>query len=283
MMFEKIEGSSFSGERVLFARHGLQMKNVHIGVGESALKKCSDIVAHDCTFDGKYPFWHTDRFTVEHCTFNVGARSGLWYSRDCVMKDCVVTAPKMFREMDGITVERTNFPNGQEMLWSCRNVVLRDVRIDDCDYLFMHSDNIDIRDYEQHGNYSFQYARNVRIRNAKIHSKDAFWNTDNVTIEDSLLDGEYLAWHSQNLTLINCHILGTQPLCYARRLRLFNCTFGEDADLAFEESDVHADITSPMVSIKNPSSGHITLPSVGEIIIDENVQAPANCKIDIRR
>lgn len=279
---EKIKDCSFEGERILFARHDIELENVHIGVGESALKKCSDVVALKCTFDGKYPFWHTDRFRTEYCTFNIGARSGLWYSRDCVMKHCIVEAPKMFREMDGVDVEYTDFPNGQEMFWNCRNIRLSHVGIDQCDYLFMNSHNIEISDYRQNGNYSFQYGKNIRIRNAEIHSKDAFWNTENVVIEDSLLDGEYLGWHSVNLTLIRCKILGTQPLCYARRLRLVDCTFGEDADLAFEESDVHATVLSPVTSIKNPSSGRIEVPAVGEIIIDENVVAPANCDIVIK-
>ena len=276
-----IKDTDFAGERVLFAQHNLELENVHIGIGESALKRCSNIVAKNCTFDGKYPFWHTDGFRCDHCTFNIGARSGPWYSKNCVMNDCIVDAPKMFREMDGVEVNRTNFPNGQEMFWYCRNIRLRNVRIDDCDYIYLNSHDIDIENYEQHGNYSFQYARNVRIANADIHSKDAFWNTENVTIRDSRLDGEYLGWHSHNLTLINCHISGTQPLCYAHNLRMINCTMDADADLAFEESELDAEIKSPITSVKNPTTGRIVAQSIGEIIIDENVQAPNNCKIII--
>ena len=276
-----IENGEFGGERPFFAEHGIELRDVTIGAGESALKRCSDVVAVGCRFEGKYPFWHTDRFRVENCTFTVGARAALWYSTGCVMRSCVVDAPKMFREMDGIDVEDTAFPDGEEMLWHCRNVVLNHVRIEKCDYLFMHSENIRIADYEQHGNYSFQYCRNVEINNAKIFSKDAFWNTDNVTVRDSELHGEYLGWHSRGLTLINCHITGTQPLCYARDLKLINCTFGDDADLAFEESIVDAEIASPVVSIKNPTSGRIVVPAVGEIIIDKNIQAPADCKIEV--
>ena len=281
MKMELIKDAEFSGERVLFASHNLELENVHIGLGESPLKCCSNIIARNCVFDGKYPFWHTDGFVVDHCTFNIGARSGPWYSRNCLMNDCIVEAPKLFREMDGVEVNRTNFPNGQEMFWFCRNIKLRDVRIDNCDYLFLHSSDIDIENYIQHGNYSFQYAKNVKISNAEIHSKDAFWNTENVTVRDSTLDGEYLGWHSHNLTLINCHILGTQPLCYAHNLKMINCTLGDDADLAFEESEVEAEIVSPVVSIKNPTTGHITVPKVGEIILDKNIRQPANCVITV--
>lgn len=280
---KEIENAMFEGERPLFAEHDLLLKNVSIGVGESSLKKCRNIVADNCTFNGKYPFWHTDGFVCDDCTFLVGARSGLWYSKDCRMRNCKVEAPKMFREMDGVDVCCTDFPNGQEMFWDCRNIRLRKVRIDDCDYLFMHSSNIDIADYEQHGNYSFQYARNVEISNAVIHSKDAFWNTENVTIRNCELHGEYLGWHSHNLTLIDCLVTGTQPLCYAHNLKMINCRMGDDADLAFEESELQADIISHIVSVKNPTTGYINAPSIGEIILDKNIVAPADCIITLKK
>ena len=41
-----------------------------------------------------------------------------------------------------------------------------------------------------------------------------------------------------------------------------------DTDLAFERSEVEAEITTPVISIKNPLSGHIIVPAVGEIIRD---------------
>ena len=41
-----------------------------------------------------------------------------------------------------------------------------------------------------------------------------------------------------------------------------------DTDLSFERSEVEAALTAPVVSIKNPLSGHIYVPAVGEIIRD---------------
>ena len=43
----------------------------------------------------------------------------------------------------------------------------------------------------------------------------------------------------------------------------------EGTDLAFEKSQVEASVTTPVTSIKNPLSGCITVPSVGEIIRDD--------------
>ena len=274
-----IENMEFGGERPLFGSNDLLLKNVTVHAGESALKCCSNIEAIDCRFEGKYPFWHVDGFVVRNCLFTEGARAALWYSRDLVMTGTRVDAPKMFREMERLSLSDVCIPDAAETLWHCKDITLRDVEVANADYLFMHCSDIDIDRYRQQGNYSFQYCRNVTIRNAVIDSKDAFWNTDNVTVIDSTLTGEYLGWHSRGLKLVRCRISGTQPLCYAEDLILEDCVFDTDCDLAFEDSTLHAHIISPVTSIKNPRSGRIEAPSVGEIIIDEHCKAPADCEI----
>lgn len=275
-----IENAEFGGERPLFASRDLTIRNVIIHAGESALKECSNIVAENCRFEGKYPFWHVDGFTVRDCVFTPGARAALWYSKNLNMTDTLVEAPKMFREMSNIRLRNVTIPDAAETMWHCSNVNIEDVSLRGADYLLMHSDNIFIRKYRQQGNYSFQYCRDVEIRDAIIDSKDAFWMTENVSVYDSELNGEYLGWHSHNLHLVRCRISGTQPLCYARNLILEDCEFAPDCDLAFEESTIDASIRGHVTSIKNPTSGVIRLGSLGELLIDENVKAPADCKIE---
>ena len=275
-----IKNEEFGGERPLFASHGLVLENVTVHAGESALKECSDITAIGCRFEGKYPFWHVNRFTIKDCLFTPGARAALWYSSNLDMSDTLVEAPKMFREMQHLNLERVRIPDAAETMWHVSDVRLRDVEVHGADYLFMHSSDIDIDNYRHRGNYSFQYCRNVVIRNARISSKDAFLNTDNVTVYDSELEGEYLGWHSHNLRLVRCHISGTQPLCYCSDLVLEDCTFAPNGDLAFEESTLTATIKGHITSVKNPTSGSIKATSIGELIIDKNIKAPADCVIE---
>ena len=277
-----IKDTEFGGERPLFASHDLELENVTIHAGESDLKCCSNILARKCTFEGKYPFWHVDGFRIENCLFTPGARAALWYSKDLVMTDTQVDAPKMFREMSNLTLRNVNIHDAQETMWHVSDVSLDNVEVKNADYLFMHSRNIKIKNYRQQGNYSFQYCENVEIHDADIDSKDAFWNTKDVTVYDTRLTGEYLGWHSENLRLVRCHISGTQPLCYCKNLILEDCTFDADADLAFEESTLHADIKGTVTSVKNPTSGKIVADGYGEIILDQNIKAPADCKIITR-
>ncbi len=276
-----IEYSEFGGERPLFGEHDLLLRNVIIHAGESALKVCRNIKAEHCRFEGKYPFWHVDGFRIDNCIFTEGARAALWYSRNLVMSHTRIDAPKMFREMQNLKLSFVDIPDAQETLWHCSGVELEHVDVSNADYLFLHGADIRISHYRQKGNYSFQYCRNVDIEDAVIHSKDAFWNTENVTIRNSEIHGEYLGWHSRGLHLVNCHISGTQPLCYCCGLVLENCTFDTDCDLAFEDSDVTATITTPVRSIKNPRTGRIEVPVVGEIILDGHVREPADCEIII--
>lgn len=276
---EIIKDKEFGGERPLFASRDLKLENVTVHAGESALKCCGNIEAVNCRFEGKYPFWHVDGFVIRDCLFTPGARAALWYSRDLVMSDTLVEAPKMFREMDGIKLERVRIPDAQETLWHCSHVEMHDVEVANADYLFMHSHDILISDYRQQGNYSFQYCRNVEIHDADIDSKDAFWGTEDVTVYNSRLNGEYLGWHSKRLKLVNCHISGTQPLCYCSDLVLEHCTFDADADLAFEDSTLTAVVDSEITSVKNPCSGRLVCKGIGELIIDKNIKAPADCEI----
>lgn len=274
-----VEGKEFGGERALFATHDLSLVNCVFHVGESALKCCSQIDATGCRFEGKYPYWHVDGFCCTDCHFTEGARAALWYSRNLVMRDCRVDAPKMFREMDNLDLESVVIPDAQETLWNCRGVKLRDVEVKNADYIFAHSSDIDIDGYRQQGNYSFQYCRNVVIRNAVINSKDAFWETENVTVYDSEINGEYLGWHSRNLRLVRCKINGTQPLCYAQGLVMEDCEMGDQCDLSFEDSTLQTTVTTAIVSVKNPRSGSLHAMNIGEVILDKNILAPADCKI----
>lgn len=277
---EIIRDKEFGGERPLYARHGLKLENVTIHVGESSIKEGSDIEAINCTFEGKYVFWEVTDFSIDHCYFAESARSSLWYSRNCRMTDCKVDAPKLFRRMQGIYVSDTDFPNGEQFFWDCSDIELHNVGISNCDYVFMHCERIRIENYRQDGNYGFQYAKDVEIRNAVINSKDALWEAENVTVYDSEINGEYLGWYGKNLRFVRCHFTGEQLLCYVDGLVLEDCSFGEDANLLFEYSDVSGNIKGDVTSIKNPSSGNLLIEgTLGELIVDENIKSPANCSI----
>lgn len=278
---ETIENRFFEGERPLFARKDLHLKNIEIGVGESALKEASNIKVSGCTFGGKYPFWHNRGTVIENSLFTPGGRAAIWYCNDLRMVNTRVEAPKMFREIDGLYIENVELTDAQECTWWCKNIEFKNVQVKNGDYIFKNSHNIKIDNLTLQGNYGFQYTRNVEIHNSHLQSKDAFWNTENVTVYDSVIEGEYLGWHSKNLRLVNCVIGGTQPLCYAQNLILENCTMKENADLAFEYSTLKAELNCPVTSIKNPSGGEIFAPSIGEIIIDENCKNPGACKITV--
>ena len=277
---ETIKNQYFEGERPLYCRRdGLRLEGVKIGHGESSLKECANIEAVNCEFAGKYPFWECDGFTIRNCVFREGARAALWYTRGCRMYDTLVEAPKMFRRISDVYLENVKMPMAQETFWDCSDIRLRNVETSDANYIFMHSENIDIDGYTLYGNYSFQYVKNAVIRNANLQTKDAFWESENITVYDSVINGEFLAWYSKNLRLVRCRIGGTQPLCYCENLILEDCSFEPDADLAFEYSSVQATVSGHIVSVKNPRSGFIKAGSIGEVILDENIKAPGNCEI----
>ena len=278
----ELRDKTFGGERPLFESHHVALIGITIVDGESGIKECSDIVAHDCKFFGKYPFWHVDGSRITNCYFAPGSRSAIWYSNHMVMEDSVIDGPKFFREMKDLTLRRVTINDAEETFWNIDGLLIEDVTLHDGTYPFMGSRNIMVRRLKSDAKYVFQYVKNVEIHDAHITTKDAFWEVENVTIYDSYLDGEYLGWHSKNLRLVNCHIGGEQPLCYAHDLVLENCTFDTASDRAFEYSTVQADIRGHIANIKNPTSGHIVADSIGEVTIDENIKSPADCIIETR-
>lgn len=57
---EQIRNQEYGGERPLFATHDLQLEDVTIRAGESALKECSNIIAITVALKENIPFWHTN-------------------------------------------------------------------------------------------------------------------------------------------------------------------------------------------------------------------------------
>lgn len=238
-----IANQEFSGERPLYAAADTRLENVTIHLGESSLKHCKNIEAENCRFEGKYVFWECDHVVAEHCEFPESCRSSMWYTRDITLRHCQVQAPKMFRRASGVVLEDVQFPNAQEMFWDCDHLTLRKVSLTGADYAYMHTDNVNIEDYHQDGNYSFQQAKRVHIKNAVLNSKDAFWESEDVILEDCEINGEFLGWYSKGMTLVRCRITGTQPLCYCEDLCMVDCMLGDDCDRPFEYSTVNGQYT----------------------------------------
>lgn len=267
---EIIKDRQFGGERPLFGIHDTKLDNITITDGESGIKMCRNIECHNSKFYGKYPWWHVDGSVITNCYFDPKSRSAIWYSNDMVMKDTVIDAPKLFREMKNVSLENVKINDADETFWRIDGLKLKNVELHGGTYPFMFSKNIYVDGLVSDSKYVFQYCQNVEIHNAKITTKDSFWECDNVTVYDSELDGEYLAWHSKNVTLVRCHISGEQPLCYSDNIVLRDCTFDAACDRAFEDcTNIDAKIKGSITNIKNPISGHITAEKIGSVTYNE--------------
>ena len=274
-----IQDKILSGERPLYGSRDLRLERVTIGEGESALKECSHIEAHDCEIQGMYVFWECEDVECRNCHFTPDDRAPLWYGKNIRMHDCIVDAPKVFRELDGLILENIQMSDGAEAFWYCKNGHLSDLNMQRAEYAFMQSNKLQISNLILQGKYTFQYARNIEIHNAVLDTKDAFWNSEDCTIYDSEVKGEYLGWYAKNLRFVRCRISGTQPLCYCENLILEDCTFAPNADLAFEHSSVQATILSAVTSIINPKSGRIQCQSIGEFIHNADAKTPDDCQV----
>lgn len=265
-----IENKTFDEERALYASDGIKAVSCRFdgpADGESAFKESRNIIAEKCFFNLRYPFWHTNTMELSDCEMTALCRAALWYSSGITVRGSRLHGIKALRECKDITMENTDIIS-PEFGWFSENIKMTRCTAEG-EYFMLKAQGLNFKSVTLTGKYSFQYVENCTFENCSFDTKDAFWHARNVTVKNSVINGEYLAWYSENLTLENCRISGTQPLCYCKGLRLISCTM-DNADLAFEKSEVEATLLSPVISIKNPKSGYIKVPAYDELILTES-------------
>ena len=266
---ETIKNQTFDQERALYGSNGIEVVDCAFDGpvdGESAFKEGRDISVENCFFNLRYPFWHDDRLKIKGSEMTELCRAALWYSHDIEITDTKLHGIKALRECSRVKMQGCDVIS-PEFGWSVQEIEMKDCSVQG-EYFMMRSDRLRFEDVQLHGKYSFQYIQDSIFEHCDFDTKDAFWHARNVTIRNSVVKGEYLAWYCENVTFDHCKIIGTQPLCYCKNLRLIDCEM-VDTDLSFEKSEVEATITAPILSIKNPLSGRIVVPAVGEIIRDD--------------
>ncbi len=264
-----IENKTFDEERALYGSNGVKAVNCRFdgpADGESAFKESSNITTENCFFNLRYPFWHTHTLFMTDCEMTSLCRAALWYSDNISINNSKLHGIKALRECENINMNGCSIIS-PEFGWFSKNISMKNTSAEG-EYFMLKAENLDFTDVTLKGKYSFQYIKNCTFTNCNFDTKDAFWHAENITVRDSVVNGEYLAWYSKNITFINCRISGTQPLCYCEGLKMIDCTM-ENADLSFEKSEVEAELTSPVISIKNPAKGFIKVPSYNELILTE--------------
>jgi len=264
-----IENKTFDEERALYGSRQVEAVRCRFdgpADGESAFKESREIVARDCYFNLRYPFWHVADLKIDGCEMTELCRAALWYSSGMEITDTKMHGIKALRECENVKIAHCDIVS-PEFGWSVNGVFMNDTTAQS-EYFMMRSSKLEFNKVRLTGKYSFQYIEDSIFTGCEFDTKDAFWHAKNVTVRDSYVKGEYLAWYCENVTFENCTIIGTQPLCYCKGLRLTNCRM-EGCDLSFEKSEVDADVTTAIDSIKNPKSGKIVCADVSEVIMDD--------------
>lgn len=275
---EFLKNGSYSGERALYHARDVVIEDATFFDGESPLKEGKNLSVSRSSFRWMYPVWYCEHVKISDSVFDEHTRAGFWYCHDTEVGGCRFDSPKNFRRSTGLRLTDTVFTAGPETLWYCEDVRMKNIDVTG-DYFCMNCENVTASGLRLDGKYSFDGCRNLTLENAVLHTKDAFWNCENVTVRNSVILGEYIGWNSKNLTFEHCRIESKQGLCYIDGLKMVDCELPA-TDLCFEFcSGIDAELTTPVVSIKNPVSGKITLPSVGELILEDGLIDPEKTAI----
>jgi hypothetical protein len=268
-------------ERAFYGSKNVHFKNITIdGIeqGESAFKECHNITVEETNIVLKYCVWHCHNITLYKTVIDVNSRASIWYCENIEIINCKLNGVKACRNCSNLTLKDCII-NSDDFGWKAEGVKIINCKISGVTPL-LDSSNVTVDGAEFTAKYIFQYSDNIKMTNTTIDTKDCFWHAKNVYCKNVKFVGEYLAWYSENCVFENCEINSIQPLCYCKKLKLINCTM-PNCNLAFEYSDVDADIKGHVDSIRNVLSGKIVVDSLGEYVQDEHV---LDCKgvIEIR-
>lgn len=139
---------------------------------------------------------------------------------------------------------------------------------------------------KQDGESVLKETRNISVKDCAFSLRYPLWHAKKYELIHSTFDEKTRApiWYSDDGLIENCDLKGIKLLRECNHTEIKNSNidspeFGwkcndscmEDTDLAFEYSEVEADIKGNVVSIKNPKSGNIIVDSVGEIINEDSI------------
>ena len=260
------ENLTLDAERALYGERDIHIKSCAFdgpADGESALKEAGEILAENCFFNLRYPFWHCDKVEIRDSHLTELCRAALWYSNDVEIFGSKLHGIKAVRECQRVKISDCDVIS-PEFGWFSSDIVAENSSFIS-EYFMLRAKGLRINNVNFKGKYSFQYIEDSVFENCNFDTKDAFWHGKNITVRNSVVKGEYLAWYCEDVTFENCTIIGTQPLCYCKNLRLVNCEM-VDCDLSFEKSTVDAELRGFVHSVKNPYEGRIIADKIGEII-----------------
>lgn len=267
-----VEGVSTDQERAFYGAkntHYLNCKITGPADGESAFKECRNITVEKTLNNLRYAYWHDTNLSIIECHLAEPCRAAIWYCDNVNMKNTKIESVKAFRDCKNVTIKDCDV-DSEDFGWRLDGAQISGSKIKGAVRGFLNNSNVNMESCEVEGKYMFQYSTNLTLTNCTITSKDLFWHVKNGYIKDCKIKSEYLAWYSENMVFENCEIDSIQPLCYCKRLKMINCKL-TNANLAFEYSDVDADIRSHVDSIKNVLSGKVVCDSYGELVNEDPV------------
>ena len=235
--------------------------------GESAFKECSNIIVENSDIFLRYTFWNCHNLNLINTTIEQEAKESIWYCKNISILNSKILSIKSCRNCENLTIKDSNITS-EDFCWKNDGIRIEKSVIKS-NNLFQDSSNITVDFCQLSGENNLQYIQNVKICNSTIDGDNCLWQAKNVYCKNCNINGGRLGWHSENVIFENCNINSSQPLCYCKKLRMINCTM-TNANLAFEFSDVEADIHSHVYSIRNVLNGKIVVDSYGEYIKDSN-------------
>lgn len=266
---EIYENESFSGNRCLADKKDVTIRNCTFdgsSGGENALLRSSRLVVENVLIDQKGVFWNSSKLKITTAEFAKRAEMALWYSDHLNVSDASINCDKVLRECSHIDLNKCGIVSN-EFGWFNSFINVMNTKVEG-DYFMLKSENMAFRNTSATGSSAYQYVKNATFENCEIIGDNMFWHAENVLIKDCEIKGDSIGWFSDRILMINCRISGRNPFCNCKNLQMSGCTI-VGTGIAFENSEVEADLEGSLESIVNPAAGVIKVPEVKEVVMDK--------------
>ena len=161
-MKKQIISQTFDAERALYNLTDAEVRDCTFAGpadGESALKEAKNVDVENCRFSLRYPFWHTEGFTLKRCVLDEKTRAPIWYSRGGSIWGCHIEGVKCLRECQSVKFEHCTVKS-PEFGWRCRNVDICNCQMEG-EYFLFETKKGRIQNLGMKGKYSFHLCRSA--------------------------------------------------------------------------------------------------------------------------
>jgi hypothetical protein len=139
----------YDEERALYGTNNLHLIDCSfdgLADGESAIKESNHIIAEECFFNLRYPFWHVNDLQILDSEMTLLCRAALWYSHHITISNTKIHGIKALRECSDAKFRGCEI-NSPEFGWFGHDILMENCSVQS-EYFMLQSENLNFHEVQ---------------------------------------------------------------------------------------------------------------------------------------